>query len=293
MRLAALAWTVEPTPTVDAFARRLDQALGALAPEGADLVMIPEYAGVEVGAARAAGCGARAEVMEAAALASALEDAMAGVAAHHGVWLLGGSLPAQEGGRLVNRATLFAPDGRRAAQRKCTMTRFEAEEWGIAAGGSPQVVETPWGRIGVAICYDAEFPPIVRAMVTAGAWLVLVPACKDSKAGATRVTVSARARAIENQCFVAVAPTLGAAPWCESLDANHGRAGIYGPADRGFPADGIIAEGAEDTAGVVIADLDPGAIERVREHGAVRNHRDWPDGPIACPVVAPLAPAVA
>jgi predicted amidohydrolase len=290
MRLAALAWTVERTPTVEGFAQRLDQALGALATQGVDLVMIPEYAGVEVGAARAGGCGARAEVMETAALVPALEDAMADVARHHGVWLLGGSLPVQEGGRLVNRATLFAPDGRRAQQRKGRMTRFEAEEWGVAPGGPLAVIETPWGRLGIAICYDAEFPPIVRAMAVAGAWLVLVPACTDTLAGATRVTICARARAIENQCFVAVAPTLGAAPWCESLDTNHGRAGIYGPADRGFPADGIIAEGAEDRPGAVIGDLDPGAIERVREHGAVRNHRDWPVEPVACVVVSPSVP---
>lgn len=293
MRLAALAWTIERTPTIDAFAERLDRALGDLAARGVDLVMLPEYAGVEVGAARAAGCGARAEVTETAVLATALEEAMATVVTRHGLWLLGGSLPAQEGGRLVNRATLFAPDGRRAVQRKGRMTRFEREEWGVAPGGSPVAIETPWGRLGIAICYDAEFPPIVRAMVSAGAWLVLVPACTDSKAGATRVTVCARARAIENQCFVAVAPTLGEAPWCESLDANHGRAGIYGPADRGFPTDGIIAEGAEDAPGAVIADLDPGAIERVREHGAVRSHRDWPDEPVGCTVVSPVAPVSA
>jgi predicted amidohydrolase len=293
MRLAALAWTVERTPTVEAFAQRLDRALGALAAQGVDLVLLPEYAGAEVGAARAAGCGARAEVAETAALAPALEEAMAARAARHGLWLVGGSLPAPEGGRLVNRATLFAPDGRRAVQRKACMTRFEAEDWGIAPGGPPQAIETPWGRLGIAICYDAEFPPIVRAMVTAGAWLILVPACTDTKAGATRVTVCARARAIENQCFVAVAPTLGAAPWCESLDANHGRAGIYGPADRGFPADGIIAEGAEDTPGAVIAELDPRALERVRAHGAVRNHRDWRAAPVACVVVTPVAPIAA
>mgnify|MGYP002622197668 FL=1 len=144
MRLAALAWTVERTPTVDAFAERLDRALGDLAAQGVDLVMLPEYAGVEVGAARAAGCGARAEVTETAVLASALEDAMAAVAARHGLWLLGGSLPVQEGGRLVNRATLFASDGRRAVQRKGRMTRFEVEEWGVASSGPPVAIETPF-----------------------------------------------------------------------------------------------------------------------------------------------------
>lgn len=293
MRLAALAWQVERTPSVEAFAARLDHALAALNEEGAELVMLPEYAGVEVGAARAAGRGARAEVEEAAQLAPALEDAMGALAARHGVWLLGGSLPVEGAAVLVNRATLFAPDGRRAVQRKWRMTRFETEAWGIAPGGPPRVVETPWGRLGIAICYDAEFPPIVRAMVQAGARVILVPACTDSRHGATRVTISARARAIENQCIVAVAPTVGAAPWCESLDANHGRAGIYGPADRGFPPDGVIAEAAEDAPGAAIATLDLAAIDAVREDGAVRNHRDWPDQPVTCTVVHPTEPVPA
>ena len=293
MRLAALAWQVAPTPSVEAFAARLDRALAALSAEGVELVMVPEYAGVEVGAARACGRGARAEVEEAARLAPALEEAMGALAARRGIWLLGGSLPAAEAGRLVNRATLFAPDGRRAVQRKWRMTRFETEAWGIAPGGPPQVVETPWGRLGIAICYDAEFPPIVRAMVLAGARLILVPACTDSPHGATRVTISARARAIENQCIVAVAPTVGAAPWCESLDTNHGRAGIYGPADRGFPPDGVIAEAAEDAPGAAIATLDLAAIDAVREDGSVRNHRDWPDAPVCCTVVQPTEPVPA
>ncbi|MDW8445285.1 MAG: carbon-nitrogen hydrolase family protein [Acetobacteraceae bacterium] len=287
LRIAALAWKIERSPSVEAFAARLDGWLASARAVGAELVLLPEYAGVEIGAAVAAGRGAAAEVAETVARADEIEAAMARAARRHGLWLAGGSLPAREGERVVNRATLFAPDGRRAVQRKRTMTRFEAEKWGVSGAGVPCVIETPWGRLGIAVCYDCEFPPIVRAMVEHGAWLILVPACTDTPAGATRVTISARARAIENQVFVAVAPTVGAAPWCESLDRNHGRAGIYGPADRGFPADGVMAEGGLDTPGLIVADLDPEAIARVRRAGAVRNHADWPpDRPVAV-VVSP------
>lgn len=287
LRLAVLAWRVERTASVEAFAARLDHWLGRARRADAELVLLPEYAAVEVGAAVAAGRGAAAEVAEAVARAEAIEAAMESAAARHGLWLAGGSLPVREGERIVNRATLFAPDRRRAVQRKRTMTRFEAERWAVAGAEGPCAIATPWGRLGIAICYDCEFPPIVRAMVEADAWLVLVPACTDTQAGATRVTVSARARAIENQVFVAVAPTVGAAPWCESLDRNHGRAGIYGPADRGFPSDGVIAEGAPDTPGLVFADLDPAALSRVRCEGAVRNHADWPRGELRAVVIEP------
>ena len=71
--------------------------------------------------------------------------------------------------------------------------------------------------------------------------------------------------------------TVGDAPWLVTLDSNRGRAGVYGPADRGFPEDGILAEGA-DAAGWLWADLDPARLDLVREDGGVRNHRDWPPG---------------
>ncbi len=286
-RVAALAWKVERSASVEAFASRVDRWLGDARAAGADVVLLPEYAAVEVGATVAAGRGVAAELAETVARAEAIEAAMASAAARHGLWLVGGSLPVREAQHLVNRATLFTPDGRRAVQRKRAMTRFETERWGIRGADDLFAIDTPWGRFGIAICYDCEFPPFVRALVEAGAWLIVVPACTDTPTGATRVTVSARARAIENQVFVAVAPTVGAAPWCESLDRNHGRAGIYGPADRGFPSDGVIAEGPLDTPGLVVADLDPEAIARVRRDGAVRNHADWPRGDLRAIIVSP------
>ncbi|HAI59542.1 MAG TPA: hypothetical protein DCM32_06650 [Xanthomonadaceae bacterium] len=205
---------------------------------------------------------------------------MRAAARRHRVWLQPGSLPMAMGGLVVNRAPLIRPDGSLAFQDKWQMTRFERERWGVARGAPPQVFDTPWGRIGLSICYDAEFPKHLRVQVEAGAWLVLVPACTDTPAGATRVTMCARARAIENQCIVAVAPTVGVAPFSAALDTNHGRAGIYGPADRGFPDDGVLAEGAPDAPGWVFADIDAAMIAHVREHGGVLNHRDWPRGPL-------------
>ncbi len=145
--------------------------------------------------------------------------------------------------------------------------------------------DTPWGRIGVCICYDSEFPPLARAQMEAGAWLLLAPSCTDSRAGFNRVRLSARARAVENQCFVAVATTVGDAPWLAALDENHGYAAVFGPCDRGFPEDGLIARGPMDTPGWVYADLDPARLDRVRREGGVLNHRDYPTKPAPCPVI--------
>lgn len=291
LTLACLAWPVEPLASVAAFAAKLEGFCAEAKARGADLLLAPEYACVELGAALA-GNRAADEASELRAMVAAsgeVLEAMRAAARRHRLWLQPGTLPMADGDRVVNRAPLIAPDGRLAMQEKRQMTRFESERWGVSPGAPPSVFPTPWGLIGIAICYDAEFPKLVRAQVEAGAWLVLVPTCTDTAHGFQRVRIAARARAMENQCFVAVAPTVGGFAASAALDENHGAAGIFGPVDRGFTEDGVIAEGGYDAPGLVLARLDPARIEAVRAEGAVRNHRDWPRASIPRPEPAAFA----
>ena len=131
----------------------------------------------------------------------------------------------------------------------------------------------------------ASSPCLVRAQVEGGAWLILVPTCTDTLHGFNRVRLSARARALENQCFIAVAPTVGDAPWLATLDANRGRAGVYGPVDRGFPDDGVIIQGEPDAGGWVFVTLERHRLDAVRINGAVKNSQDWPALPPSCRIV--------
>jgi predicted amidohydrolase len=288
LTLACLAWPVEPLPDVAAYAAKLAGWCARAKAAGADLLLAPEYACVELGAALA-GNRAADEATELAAMvahADAVLEAMRAAARASGLWLQPGTLPIRVNGRVINRAPLIAPDGRLAFQDKRQMTRFERERWGVEGGQPPAVFDTPWGRLGIAVCYDAEFPKLVRAQVEAGAWLILVPTCTDTAHGFHRVRIGARARAMENQCFVAVAPTVGGFAASAALDENHGAAGIFGPVDRGFDAEGIVAEGGYDEAGLVLATLDPARIAAVRADGQVLNHRDWPRAPLPAPLPA-------
>lgn len=289
LRLGLLQYGVGRPASVDAFARALEARLEDGRAQ-ADLLVLPEYACVELGAALAGGAATDEETELAAmvAAAPAILEAMREAARRLQVWLLPGTLPMRRAdGAVVNCAPLIAPDGRMAAQEKRAMTRFETERWGVTRGADPQVFDTPWGRIGISVCYDVEFPKHVRVQVQAGAWLVLAPSCTDTMHGFNRVRIGAAARAMENQCYVAITPTVGEAPWSAALDVNRGCAAVFGPVDRGFPEDGVLARGALDAAQWVFATLDPARIEVVREHGQVRNHRDWPAAPFA-----PAVPAV-
>ncbi len=82
-----------------------------------------------------------------------------------------------------------------------------------------------------------------------------------------------------------MAPTVGDTPSLATLDTNRGYAAVFGPVDRGFPEDGVIACGEADRGMWVFADLDFAALDTVRKNGAVRNFRDWQDWPAESPII--------
>jgi predicted amidohydrolase len=155
------------------------------------------------------------------------------------------------------------------------MTRFEREQWGIAPGTGLRVFDTSLGGIGILVCYDAEFPLIARAMVEAGADVLLVPSSTETLRGYWRVRVGAQARALENQCVTVHAPTVGDAEWSPAVEASVGAAAIFGPPDGGFPEDGVVALGKQGDPGWVYAEVEPEQIAKVRREGTVLNHAHW------------------
>jgi predicted amidohydrolase len=243
----------------------------------ADLLVFPEYAAMEL--ALLAGGEVAGDPLRAVAAVARLmpraDEIMAGLARRSGRHILAGSGPVATAEGLVNRARLFAPTGDSAFQDKQILTPWERDWLGMVPGEALRVIETELGALGILICYDAEFPLLARALVEAGADILLVPACTDGPAGHARVAIGARARALENQCFVVHAPLVGAAPWCPVIDTNHGAAAVYGPPDPITGASGIVAQGALDRAGWVAAALDLAAPARARGSGETRNHRHW------------------
>lgn len=258
---------------------------------GASLLLYPEYAPMELTSIDARARDDLSWSLHWMADQRERIDAVhATLAAEFGVHICAGSCPTRRvDGDFANVARLFAPNGQRGEQAKQVMTRFEREEWHVAGNdGQLSLFVTALGPIGIAICYDVEFPLIARALVEAGAKLILTPSATDSHHGYWRVRVGAQARALENQCYVAQAPTVGDAPWCASLDINRGAAGVFGPSDMGFPADGVVALGRMDAAQWLFTEIDLSLVDAVRSGGAVFNHRHWAEQPGAPPFLAPV-----
>jgi predicted amidohydrolase len=279
LRVAACAYPIERLSEFGAYEAKQAALVEAAVARGARLLVFPEYASMELTSLLAPEQQGELQ-RELAALQELLPrmlDTYANLARRHGVFILGPSFPERiDAEQLVrNRVRLHSPSGEVGVTEKLQMTRFEREEWGVAPGVTQRVFDTEIGILGVAICYDAEFPLIVRRQVEAGAEIVLVPSCTDTLAGYYRVALSCRARALENQCYVVQAPTVGGAAWSIAVDQNWGAAAIYGPVDRGFASDGVVSQGSLDTPGWVFGDLDLTALSRVRADGQVTNYRDW------------------
>lgn len=276
MRIACAQWPIVAPAGFDDYAARLRREVGAAAAQGAHLAVLPEYLALEL-----AGQFPDATRTDFAASLEALQPLYADwqvlfaeLARDCGLHVLAGTfLLRQRNGRYRNRSELFAPDGRRWFQDKLTLTGFERDAGLIEPGDALQVFDTVLGRIAVNVCYDSEFPLYARRQYEAGARLLLVPSCTDTPAGATRVRVGCRARALENQMYVAQSVTAGAAAWSPALDANTGVAAVFAASDRGLPDDGIVAQ----SAGTVwtLADIDGDALARVRRNGQVANADDW------------------
>lgn len=277
LELALAQWPIGAPASFDDFAARVEREIGAVAAQGAQIVVLPEYLALEPAHAFGpAVCGDLAASLAALdGLHGAWRALFSRLAARHRIHLLAGTFfKRTDAGRYRNRAYLFGPDGAAAWQDKLTLTGFEKQTGMIEPGDALRVFDTRFGRIGIAVCYDSEFPHYARAQAEAGMRLLLVPSSTDTAAGATRVRVGCMARALENQVYVAKAVTAGAAPWSPMLGASVGRAAIYAPADRGLPDDGIVA-GGEPGAAWLIAPIDFDALDAVRARGQVAGAADW------------------
>jgi predicted amidohydrolase len=184
------------------------------------------------------------------------------------------SFPVFENNRFVNRVFVVCTSGLAGHQDKFFMTRFEDEEWGIASGTKKlSIFETQWGRFGIQTCYDVEFGIGSKLLCEAGAEVIFAPSCTETLKGATRVHIGARARALENQCFVVVSQTVGNAEWSPAVDINYGYAAVYSTPDVGFPDDGIIKIGIHQVEMWLFSDLEINKIKEVRIYGSVLNFK--------------------
>lgn len=277
MKIATAAYPLDWLDSWNQYEDKIASWVGKAAGDGADVLVFPEYGAMELATLDGPEiAGGLESILH--SVAEKMEDAAKlhqKLATEFGVYILGGSGPAHDPAfdRPVNRAEFYAPGGARDHQDKQIMTPYERTPWDVASGGPLKLFDTAFGKIGVLICYDSEYPLFGKALTEAD--ILLVPSNTESLAGYWRVRVGCMARALEQQCVTVMSSVVGPAAWNEAVENNTGMGGIFCPPDNGFPSTGVIAEGTMNTPGWTIGEVDLATIAAVRKEGHVRNRSHW------------------
>jgi deaminated glutathione amidase len=255
---------------------------------GADFVLTPENTGLTEPIGKLRREKARDEANH--PVLAALRD----VAQETGVWLLIGSLAIDLSGepgtaagehRLANRSYLVNPE-RAIVARYDKIHMFDVDLAGgesyresnaFRPGGQAVLAETPWGVLGMTVCYDLRFPHLYRALAQAGADFLAIPSAFTVPTGKAHWHVLLRARAIENGCFV-----LAPAQWGEHAEGRR----TYGHSLIVDPWGEVLAD-AREGVGIVSARIDPAQVAKARRMVPSLQH----DRPFTKPELAarPLA----
>jgi predicted amidohydrolase len=196
------------------------------------------------------------------------------LAISYNINIISGSLPEIQHDRLYNVGYLCKRDGTVERYEKLHVTPDEVKVWGMEKGKQLKVFDTDCGKSGILICYDVEFPELSRLLADEGMDILFVPFLTDTQNGYSRVRNCAQARAIENECYVAIAGSVGNLPKVHNMDIQYAQSMVFTPCDFAFPANGIKAEATPNTEMILIADLDIDLLRELNQFGSVRNLKD-------------------
>lgn len=273
VRVACVQYQMRELTSFAEFARQVTYFTDVAADSSADFVLFPELFTAQLLSISKTKSPIEG-IKRLAKYAPKVVELLRKLAVQYDVTIIGGSHPTKVGKELHNISSVCLPDGSVYEQPKLHITPNEQNWWGISGGNTLQVIETPTAKIGVLICYDAEFPELARYLADQGVEIIFVPFCTNDRQGYLRVRYCSAARCIEQQVYVAIAGNVGNLPDVENMDVNYGQAAVLTPSDYPFARDGIAAEADSSEETVLICDLDLDDLQDARDYGTVTPRRD-------------------
>ncbi len=272
-RIGCVQWQMRTTKSVDELIQQVEFFIDALSDYQCDLALLPEFfnaplMGIENHQNSIDSIKALAEFSE------ELIEAISRLAVSYNINIIAGSIPVMENNELYNVSYFCRRDGTLESQYKIHPTPYEKRAWIMQGGNNLNVFDTDFGKIGILICYDIEFPELARIQSEEGMQLLFVPFWTDTKNAYLRVRCCAHARAIENECYVVIAGSVGNLPKVDGADIQYAQSAVFSPSDFSFPHDAIMAETTPNTEMTLIVDLDLEKLSKLRNEGSVRNYLD-------------------
>jgi predicted amidohydrolase/GNAT superfamily N-acetyltransferase len=273
VRLGLIQWQMRPYKNLEEVLQQAEYFIDAVSTYRSDFALFPEFFNAPLMAENNHLTEPEA-IRELAKHTSAITERFSALAISYNINIISGSMPEIINDRLYNAGYLCKRDGTIERYEKLHITPDEAQVWGMQGGNQLKAFDTDCGKIGILICYDSEFPELSRLLADEGMDILFVPFLTDTQNGYSRVRNCSQARAIENECYVAIAGSVGNLPKVHNMNIQYAQSMVFTPCDFSFPANGIKAEATPNTEMILIADLDIDLLRELNQFGSVKNLKD-------------------
>lgn len=273
IRIGLVQWQMRLFPDIEAFYEQVEFFVDAVSGYGSDFIMFPEFFNTPL----LHPYNHLPEMEAMRKLAEHTEEIVERIqqyALSYNVNIISGTMPIVENNKLYNATYLCHRSGKTDEYRKIHITPNEQKYYGMVGGDKIQVFDTDCGKVGILICYDVEFPELSRIYADQGMQILFVPFLTDTQNGYTRVRRCAQARAIENECYVAIAGCVGNLPKVNNMDIQFAQSAVFTPSDFAFPTDGVKAETTPNTEMMLVVDVDLHLLDEIHHFGTVRILKD-------------------
>ena len=273
VRVGLVQWQMRPYKSLNDVFEQVEFFVDAVSDYKSDFILFPEYFNAPLMAKFNDKSESQA-IRELAQYTDEMRERFVKLAISYNINIITGSMPQIREDGLYNVGFLCRRDGSYETYEKIHITPDEAKSWGLTGGKRVQTFTTDCAKIGILICYDVEFPELSRIMADQGMQILFVPYLTDTQNAYSRVKVCAHARAIENECFVVIAGSVGNLPRVHNMDIQYAQSGVFTPCDFAFPTDGMRAEATPNTEMILVSDVDLDLMKELHTYGSVRNLRD-------------------
>ncbi len=273
VRLGIVQWQMRLFKDFDAMVSQAEFFIDAVSDYKSDFILFPEFFNAPM-MADFNHLGEAKAVRMLAEYTEPLRDKFVDFAMAYNVNIITGSMPYISDGKLLNISYLCRRDGTWDYYFKIHPTPSEVHAWGMVGGDRIKVFDTDAGKIGILICYDVEFPELARLYAEQGLQILFVPFLTDTQNGYMRVRCCAQARAIENECYVAIAGCVGNLPKVNNMDIQYAQSAIFTPSDFAFPTNAVKAEATPNAEMTLIADVDLSLLKELHNFGSVQTLND-------------------
>ena len=273
VRLGIVQWQMRPYSGLQELLQNIEYFIDALSGYKSDFALFPEFFNAPLMAEFNHLSEAEA-IRKLAEFTPAIVEQFSNLAVSYNINIIAGSMPELVNDKLYNVGYLCKRDGKIDRYEKLHATPDEKKVWAMNGGSKITTFDTDCGKIGILICYDVEFPELPRLLADDGMDILFVPFLTDTQNGYSRVRHCAQARAIENECYVAIAGSVGNLPNVHNMDIQYAQSMVFTPCDFQFPTNGIKAEATPNTEMILIADVDLDLLTELHNVGSVKNLKD-------------------